>query len=94
MLARNIEGAVRTRYVIDTTGRADSSSLEILAATNAAFEGSVRAALPGMRFTAAQVEGRRVRQLVEQEFQFRITAPIAPLLPVVPAEHTRTRPPA
>jgi TonB family protein len=94
MLARNIEGTVHTRYVIDTTGRADSSSLEILAATNASFEGSVRAALPGMRFLSAQVEGRRVRQMVEQEFQFRITAPVAPLLPVVPAEHTRTRPPA
>lgn len=94
MLARNIEGSVHTRYVIDTTGRADSSSLEILAATNVAFETSVRAALPGMRFIAAQVEGRRVRQMVEQEFQFRIAAPVVPLLPVVPAEHTRTRPPA
>ncbi|HEX5971624.1 MAG TPA: energy transducer TonB [Gemmatimonadaceae bacterium] len=91
MLAHGIEGSVMTRYVIDTTGRADSTSLEVLAASNPAFEQAVRAAVPGMRFLSAQVQGRKVRQLVQQEFQFRITAP-AVVPPAVPAEHTRTRP--
>ena len=92
MLAKGIEGSVLTRYVIDTTGRADSTSLEVLAASNSAFEQAVRAAVPGMRFFSAQVQGRKVRQLVQQEFQFRIAAQSA-ALPAVPAEHTRTRPP-
>lgn len=92
MLARGIEGSVFTRYVIDTTGRADSTTLEVLASSNAAFEQSVRAAVPGMRFLAAQVQGRKVRQLVQQEFRFRIADQL-PALPSIAAEHTRTRPP-
>jgi len=90
MLSQGLEGFVQARYIIDTTGRADSASLEVLVASNVAFEASVRAALPGMRFIAAQVQGRKVRQLVQQEFDFRITPP-APG-PVV-AEHTRTHSP-
>lgn len=89
MLAQGMEGVVRTRYVIDTTGRADSVSLQVLDSSNEAFERAVRAAVPGMRFSPAAVSGRRVRQIVEQEFQFRITLPT----PVgAPAEHTSTNP--
>ena len=91
MIARGIEGSVRTRYVIDTTGRADSASLVVLGVSNAAFESSVRAALPGMRFIAAQVQGHKVRQMVEQEFQFHIAPPAT--TPVVAADHTRAQPP-
>jgi hypothetical protein len=40
-----------------------------------------------MRFSPAMVQGRKVRQMVEQRFQFRITPPVA-----APAEHTRTNP--
>jgi TonB family protein len=89
MLAQGIEGVVRTRFVIDTTGRADSSSLEVLASSNDAFELAVRASLPGMRFLAANVVGHRVRQMVEQEFDFRLDIPVPP---GAPAEHTRARP--
>ncbi|MGI0018452.1 MAG: TonB family protein [Nitrosotalea sp.] len=89
MLAQGIEGVVRTRFVIDTTGRADSTSLEVLASSNDAFELAVRASLPGMRFLAANVVGHKVRQMVEQEFDFRLDIP-AP--PGAPAEHTRARP--
>jgi TonB family protein len=92
MLAQGIEGVVRTRYVIDTTGRADSASLQVLAASNVAFEVAVRAAVPGMRFFAASVQQRKVRQVVEQEFQFHIAAAIPPAPVSAPAEHTRTRP--
>ena len=89
MVARGIEGAVRTRYVIDTTGRADSASFEVLSATNEAFVLAVRAAIPGMRFVPANVMGRTARQLVEQEFQFRLGIPTPA---GAPAEHTRTAP--
>jgi hypothetical protein len=49
---------------------------------------SVRTAIPGMRFSPAMVQGRRVRQVVEQRFQFRITPPAL----TVPAEHTKASP--
>ncbi|HEY2064869.1 MAG TPA: TonB family protein [Gemmatimonadaceae bacterium] len=87
MLEKGVEGAVLTRYVIDTTGRADSASLQVLSTTSAAFTQAVREALPGMRFSPAVVQGHKVRQLVEQNFEFRLLAP-----PTVPAEHTRAKP--
>jgi len=85
LIEKGIEGAVLTNFVIDTTGRADTTTIEILQATHPLFVESVRTAIPGMRFSPASVQGRKVRQVVEQRFQFRITPPVA-----APAEHTRT----
>jgi protein TonB len=89
LIAKGIEGAVLTNFVIDTTGRADSTTIEIVQATHPLFVESVRTAIPGMRFSPAMVQGHRVRQVVEQRFQFRITPPTPP---AVPAEHTRATP--
>ena len=69
-----IEGAVVVQYVVDTTGAADSTSLVVSESTNPAFVESVRAALPRMRFQPAEFQGRRVRQLVRQEFKFVMPA--------------------
>jgi protein TonB len=88
LIEKGVEGLVLTNFVIDTTGRADSATIEILQSTHPLFVASVRTAIPGMRFSPAMVQGRRVRQVVEQRFQFRITPPV----PVVPAEHTRANP--
>lgn len=75
MLAQGVQGTVATQYVVDTTGLADVASLRILSATHPDFADAVRAALPRMRFTPARIGERKVRQLVEQEFTFRITRP-------------------
>jgi TonB family protein len=73
MLKKKLEGSVFVRYVVDTTGFADPSSLEVLRSTHADFTTAVRNALPDMRFNPARIGRRRVRQLVEQEFSFKIT---------------------
>jgi TonB family protein len=73
MLKRKIEGSVFVRYVVDTSGFADVASFEVLRSTHDDFTAAVRAALPDMRFNPARIGKRRVRQLVEQEFSFRIT---------------------
>lgn len=78
------EGSVYLRFVVDSSGRADAGSIEVVRSSHPAFTESVRSALPLMMFTPAAVGGRHVRQLVEQNFQFRITRP-------APAEHTRTK---
>jgi TonB family protein len=88
LISKGVEGAVLTNFVIDTTGRADSTTIEIVQSSHPLFVESVRTAIPGMRFSPAMVQGRRVRQVVEQRFQFRITPPA----PIVPAEHTRANP--
>jgi hypothetical protein len=70
-----IEGYVRVRYVVDSTGLADPASLEILRASRLEFAMAVQKALPHMHFVAARIGARRVRQLVEQDFTFKIERP-------------------
>jgi protein TonB len=67
-----IEGRVRVRFVVDTTGRALMSTLEITEASRPEFASAVRRALPQMRFLAAETGGRRVRQWVELPFTFSV----------------------
>lgn len=75
LLAQLVEGAVYLRYVVDTLGRADPGSAEVLRSSHPQFTQAVLQALPGMRFRPAMIASRRVRQLVEQEFAFRIQSP-------------------
>jgi hypothetical protein len=72
LLKEGVQGSVYTQYVVDTTGFADSTSLKILRSSHPQFTASVREALPYMRFSPARLGPRKVRQLVEQEFTFRI----------------------
>lgn len=72
MLSKQIEGTVAVQYVVDTTGTADASSIVILDATHDDFASSVRNTLPLMRFRPALINARKVRQLVQQQFSFRI----------------------
>jgi TonB family protein len=73
MLKKKLEGSVFVRYVVDTSGFADASSFEVLRSSHADFTNAVLSALPDMRFNPARIGRRRVRQLVEQEFSFKIT---------------------
>jgi protein TonB len=73
LLQARVMGYVAARYVVDTTGFADTASFEVLKATNPEFITAVREALPYMRFTPAKIGSMKVRQLVEQQFTFKIT---------------------
>jgi TonB family protein len=72
MEERGIEGAVRVRFVVDSTGRIDLSTIKVLDATNESFAREVRAALPDMRFRPAMIGSHPVRQLSEQGFAFKV----------------------
>lgn len=72
LLEKRIEGLVAVQYVVDTTGRADTTSFLVLSTTHADFARSVRATLPYMRFRAAIMNSQKVRQLVQQQFSFKI----------------------
>lgn len=65
-----VEGSVRMRFIVDTLGRVEPASILALASTHTLFEHAVRESLLRSRFTPAEAAGRRVRQLVEQSFQF------------------------
>ena len=73
LLDAHIMGFVQAQYVVDTTGFADTSSFKVIKATNPGFIDAVKEALPYMRFHPAKIGSARVRQLVEQQFSFRIT---------------------
>jgi TonB family protein len=66
----HIEGSLTVEFVVDTTGGADSTSLRVIHSSHPAFEQSLRAAIPHMRFVPAELGGRLVRQWVRQEFRF------------------------
>ncbi|MBK6486764.1 MAG: energy transducer TonB [Gemmatimonadetes bacterium] len=72
MLEKKIEGSVGIQYVVDTTGHADTTSIIVLTTTHEAFATSVKNTLPLMQFRPAIMNGRKVRQLVQQMFAFRI----------------------
>jgi protein TonB len=67
-----VEGRVDVRFVVDTLGRVESASVQMINATHALFAESVRMALLRQRFSPAEVAGVRVRQLVTQPFLFTI----------------------
>jgi TonB family protein len=72
MRAASVAGEVVARFVVDTTGVVEPSSITILVATHALFGDAVRRWLPQTRYTPAEYAGRRVRQLVEQRMEFTL----------------------
>lgn len=73
-----VEGQVTAQFVVDTTGRVDVASFVLLESTHGKFTQAVQHALPGMLFQPAELAGRKIRQLVQLPFLFRIQMPGAP----------------
>lgn len=69
--ASRFEGEVLAMFVVDTAGRVVPRSLRILRSSHPLFVVEVRAALPEMRFTPAELSGRSVPQGVQELFTFR-----------------------
>ena len=67
-----VEGLVRATYVVDETGRVDTTTIRILGSDHPRFTTSVRTALAEMLFRPAKRRGQPVRQLVEQRFRFQV----------------------
>jgi periplasmic protein TonB len=68
----NVEGSVLVQFVVDTTGRVDASTIKVLQSTHDLFAQSVKNVLPRMRFYPAEIGGRKVKQLVQQPFNFAL----------------------
>jgi protein TonB len=69
----NVEGEVLVQFVVDTTGRADLSQFRVLRSSHDLFTAAVRNAIGQMRFYPAEIGGRKVKQLVQQPFNFTLT---------------------
>ncbi|MEK6613169.1 MAG: CehA/McbA family metallohydrolase [Gemmatimonadota bacterium] len=79
--AQSIGGEVLAQFVVDTLGMAVPASFRALRSTDTLFANAVRDALPHMRFTSAEFDGRKVRQLVQQPFAFAISGVSSPTPP-------------
>jgi protein TonB len=72
LLNRLIEAKFSVFFVVDSTGRVDSTTIEVPPSVHVQFAKAVRDVLVHWHFYPAEVRGRRVRQLMEQPFEFRI----------------------
>ena len=69
----NVEGQVLAQFVVDTAGRVDITTFRVLSSTHDLFTQAVRQHLATARFFPAEIGGRRVKQLVQQPFNFALT---------------------
>jgi protein TonB len=67
-----VSGEVVAQFVVGENGRYEGGTLKIIKSSDPAFADAVKRALPGMRFSAAQIGGRKVKQLVQMPFIFNI----------------------
>lgn len=73
--AAGVEGEVTALFIVSETGRVERGSLRFTRSDNPLFEAAVKEALERMRFIPAEVAGRKVRQLVQMPFVFRLGPP-------------------
>jgi len=67
-----VDGRVLVRFVVDTIGKVDMSSVQVLESTHDLFARAVRDALPALRFKPAETGGHHVRAMAEMPFEFQI----------------------
>ncbi|MBC8089978.1 MAG: TonB family protein [Phycisphaerae bacterium] len=68
--AAGVEGRVDAQFVVDTNGRAMVSSLKVLRSSHPSFTAAIEEALPSMRFLSAEINGRKVKQLIQMPMVF------------------------
>lgn len=71
---RGITGDVLVRFVVDSAGRIRPGSIRVLQSSDPAFTDAVLTALHSARYLPAEIGGRRVMQMVQQPFSFRLSA--------------------
>jgi protein TonB len=67
-----IEGKVVVEFVVDERGEPLQGSIRVVQSDNDLFADAVRVALGRMRFTPAEVGGKKVSQLVQMPFVFTL----------------------
>jgi len=67
-----IQGRVLVQAIIDTTGRAEPQSIDVIQSPNPGFDQSARDYMLGAVFRPARVHGRAVRVLLNLPIDFKI----------------------
>jgi TonB family protein len=72
LFAAGIHGLVIAEFVVDTAGRVEDGTVGIVSSTAPLFTDAVRVALESASYIPAIKNGRPVRQLVQQPFEFSV----------------------
>jgi protein TonB len=67
-----IDGTVVVKFVVDTLGRVDPASIEVLNSSHDLFTAAVRETLARLRFNPARTGDRKVRAAAIMPFQFTL----------------------
>lgn len=67
-----VEGSVLVKFVVDTTGRVDMRSVEVMRSTHEAFTAAVRETLERLRFQPSSSGERKVKAVAMMPFQFTL----------------------
>jgi len=70
--ATNVEGSVLAQFVVDTFGRADMGEFKVLKSDHDLFTATVMNTLPMIKFYPAELNGHKVKQLVQMPFEFSL----------------------
>jgi TonB family protein len=74
-----VKGEVVAMFVVDSSGSVLDGSLRIVRSPDSLFTQSVRTVVAGMRFNPPALNGKRIRQLVQQSFVFDPTGSATPV---------------
>ncbi len=67
-----VEGVVSVQFIVSAEGKVEPGSIKVISTPHKLFADAVRTALVNTRYRPAEAGGRSVRQLVEQNFTFRL----------------------
>ena len=69
---RGVEASFMVQFVVDSSGRVDKNAIDFLEQAQRPFLDAVRRSLLRSRYYPAELDGRKVRQLVRQKFIFKM----------------------
>jgi hypothetical protein len=77
LMVTGIPGHVLAEFVVDTLGRVELETFGVITSTDPKFTAAVQRALPDWAYAPAMLDGKRVRQLVQQPFQFVVDSAVS-----------------
>ena len=76
LLFTGVPGQVLAEFVVDTLGHVELDTFGVISSTNPKFTEAVQLVLPDWAYAPAMLQGRRVRQLVQQPFTFVVDSTV------------------
>jgi hypothetical protein len=76
LLFTGVPGHVLAEFVVDTLGHVELDTFGVILSTNPKFTQAVQRALPDWAYAPAMLNGKRVRQLVQQPFNFVVDSSV------------------